>query len=350
MAIRFESPIELTLSLTSTWEEIDLTSYGVDADAVLGILQIENRSSSTASLYGVRGKGSTNAGTGRTFQNSHSVYFTAIPSGGANNNKIEVWRNNTNIKVYIMVYLLSTEAASFLDNIDYGNGIKDTWTTLDLSGDVPVGTVIAFFNMDLAGGGNNSELWVRHKGSTDTYMVDTLSSDFKHGYLVGVDSNRECELRRGDGVNKVANLVGYTTIGVAKVNGFDVSLGITGSYQGIDLTAEVDRPDNTVVALIQISNDGSVRKANIRKNGETDDIYQDIIRAAGVWTTPLDVNNVFEGKIESTQVDFYVQGYLVALAAAFSRSKQARPLALKEGFSRTGSQAARQFSTKGAFN
>jgi hypothetical protein len=39
-----------------------------------------------------------------------------------------------------------------------------------------------------------------------------------------------------------------------------------------------------------------------------------------------------------------------SFAGEFTRSKQARPLATKQGFNRTGSQAARHFSTKGAFN
>jgi hypothetical protein len=344
----FDEPVLISLSVTLAYEEVDLTTYGVPSGAVIAMFRIVNNSNSIATLYGIRGKGSTDDKRGRVFQQAHSQYFSAIGIG-PNLDKVEIFRNQSTTAIYIEGWLPSDEAVAFLNKIDHTVAPFNAWVDADLSADIPAGAVWAIFCMDQTGVAA-SEINLRKKGSTDTYMRDTGSSDFQCGYMMGVDVNRVLQMYKETGTLKDANLVGYIKTGFAKTNADDISATVIGSYQNVDRSSDVDMPSNRNAVMVHVANQGSVRKLALRKNGTLQDIYKDVVRDAGVWPIPMGSEDIFQQKIEALQVDTYVLGYLAPPIAAFTRSRQARPLAIKEGFTRTGSQAARQLSTKGAFN
>jgi hypothetical protein len=88
----------------------------------------------------------------------------------------------------------------------------------------------------------------------------------------------------------------------------DKSLGVTGAWTDIDLSSDV--PASATGAIFRVVNTGAVASYGLRKNGSTDDRYQDIdVNSQQFAIIGLDTNRKCEGKIESTGIDFFLIGY-----------------------------------------
>jgi len=106
-------------------------------------------------------------------------------------------------------------------------------------------------------------------------------------------------------------LVGYTESPVTfNVDWDDVSLGITSSWEDIDVTAETSASANGVF-IYHLASAGW-HDTYIRENGSTDDrtanglLFVDTFEFGGCG---LDGDNIFEGWIENVACDFFVVGY-----------------------------------------
>lgn len=97
-----------------------------------------------------------------------------------------------------------------------------------------------------------------------------------------------------------------------KVTRTDISPGTTGSWTDVDVTSYVDA-GNTAGVILHIVNDSStVYDYGVRKNGSTDDRYNEIKDGnQHTWiAVGVDSNDVFEAKIENASLKIYIVGYI----------------------------------------
>jgi hypothetical protein len=90
----------------------------------------------------------------------------------------------------------------------------------------------------------------------------------------------------------------------------DKSLGATGAWTDIDLSGDI--PAAATGAIFKVINQsvGTCRAFGLRKKGSADAHYRDIYNACFLtYIVGVDSNRKCEGKIESTDVDFWLIGY-----------------------------------------
>ena len=103
-------------------------------------------------------------------------------------------------------------------------------------------------------------------------------------------------------------LVGYVTHGaVFFANAVDKSTSSTGTYQDVDITADIggNRVNGAFVEL-HSTNDTAYQTA-LRRNGDAEDFYLDQTHAFA--SIGVDSANLFEQKVVDVQRDLYLVGY-----------------------------------------
>jgi len=95
----------------------------------------------------------------------------------------------------------------------------------------------------------------------------------------------------------------------------DISLGTTGAWTDIDLSASCPAGTTLVAILVQQTNVAE-QAVGIRKNGSTDNRTPDMNQGQAMVYFGCDEDRIIEGYIESTDVNFYLAGYWTTDAAA----------------------------------
>lgn len=109
----------------------------------------------------------------------------------------------------------------------------------------------------------------------------------------------------------------------------DISLGATGAWTDIDLSAFCPAGTTLVAVLVQQTNGTEQAQAvGIRCNGSTDNRTPDMNQGQAMVYFGCDENRIIEGYIESTDVNFYLAGYWTT--DAYSR-ENGRDLSLTSG-------------------
>ena len=301
-----DTPVDKSLSTTSSWQDIDLSS-NVPSGAKGAIFQMINKDSSNGDKYwGLRKKGSTNdIKPSIYYGNAH--HFAVI--GLDENRKCQGYISSTYVDLYLIGYV-EDDGGFFTNSYDKSIATSGTWTDITCS-EVPDGTIAAIFEVY----NPTSSLYdfgLRKKGSSDN-RYDSIDWPAGTFFIVGLDANKKCQ---GYVQNTAVKfyLIGYLTKGEALTNGIDRSISTTGSY--IDIT-ESGAPANAtgVFGEVQTSTFHSVRKIAFRKNGATYDYYYyDSSEKIGFFVG-LDSNKMWEGKIIDPIMDFYVLGYFVHISA-----------------------------------
>lgn len=197
-----------------------------------------------------------------------------------------------------------TAGALNADSYDVTPGVFAAWTDVDVSNYVPDGASGVLVEISTPNLPKNTG--VRMNGSTD----DRRTGTWHYWAMVGLDNAEIFEVYLEDNTCDVY-LRGYTDDNwVYKTNATDVSLGAAGAWTDVDLTASTE--DGAVAAIIEVVNTfAGGREVGLRKNGSSDNRHPDI------WTSDhtfrivgLDDSEIFEGYVETTDVDFYLIGYV----------------------------------------
>jgi len=294
------TPTEITASGTTSWVDMD-ASGSVPAGATGVILHIVNTNSSNRYM-GVRKNGSTDDRHGDMYGTTHCWAAIGVDANRVFEAYVE---STTDIDIYVVGYTMS--GVTFKTNADDKSlGSAGSWQDIDCSTEAPSAIGLIW---EITGG--TREFGFRKNGSSDDRYYDIYYGSSCKMAMIGCDASQICE-----GYIEYTSvdffLVGYITDGATfNTNAADVSLGSAGSY--IALSA---LPSGANMGIIEVCHTAVFTKAyGLRKNGQSGgyyDIYRDASRHP--WAiVECDTNRVIEGKIESTDVDFFVVGYSTAV-------------------------------------
>ena len=154
----FTNRVDVSLGSTGSWTDVDISSDTGADTALVAFLQVQCAGATAAA----RENGSTDnrLNSGRDHSQMISVDENEI---------MELYISNTACDQYVMGYL-TDNVTTFTNMKDYTTGTTGSYEDVDLSSDVPAGSVGAFFQMFMTGYIN----WnVRENGSSDDVYTDT---------------------------------------------------------------------------------------------------------------------------------------------------------------------------------
>lgn len=292
----FTSPVDKSLGSTGTWVDIDL-SDDIPIGATGAIFQVHKLG--IEKLFGLRCKGSTDEHYHMVPSAAHVFVIIKVDSNRKCQGKIE----DTTIDFHLVGYTESDITLS-TNSVDKSQSTTNTWTDLDLSTELPAGSVAAIFEI-INNAAADSRFGFRNNGSGDNLPRD-LRSGSHAWFVVGVDSARKCEYQI-ESADVDFYLHGYLTQGEATINGIDRSLSTYNTYVEIDESANAPGGATGIFAEAHAY---SGYKFAARKIGSTHDIFRENDEHQGFFVG-LDNNYKWEGKIESSALDFLVLGYFV---------------------------------------
>jgi hypothetical protein len=174
------------------------------------------------------------------------------------------------------VFSLGSGFNFFTNTIDKTPSTKDSWVSVDCSADVPSGSTGVVLEVRNTGTGFPNAGF-RKNGSTDDYtlklMPNTSTDPSAIGVFVGVDSNRIFQAKVSSNVE--VWLIGYSDSSVIFVNNIvDVTPATAGSWQNIDLSAQIPTDATGVIMMIRwLAPTSSVYLAGgVRRNGSTNTV------------------------------------------------------------------------------
>jgi hypothetical protein len=300
MTVFLDTPVNKSLGATGTWTDIDLSS-DVPASATGAIFEVINTHSTSCYQFGLRKKGSTDNIYKHIYYNSHIFAIIGIDSNRKCQGKIE-----STVMNFHLVGYTEEDAAFFTNAYDKSQTTTGAWTDLDLSSELPAGSVAAIFQIENVNASAAKSWGLRKKGSSDE-RYSNVTNTFQMFFIIGVDTNRKCQFKI-ETVDINFYLVGYLSLGASETNGVDRSIGSTGSY--VDIT-ESNAPSDATGAFGETASSGDYSWA-VRKNGSSGDFYRKLSQYKSGIFVGLDSSKKWEGKIENTGLDFYTLGYFVA--------------------------------------
>lgn len=283
---------DVTPASSAAWLDCDCSSF-IPATAT-GVACIFIKDDNT-NRWGFRKNGSTDAREYFSDPSDGGYFYVGVDSSQI----FEFYRPGGTLNEVLVIGYFEDEAVFITNTSDIELGADATWNDYDISShtgsDVPIAAIL-----NIRGGGDNT-FGLRKNGSTDT---DTGKLYGHSGAIVGVDGSQLLE--GWQDTDQPVYLHGYITKqAVMYTNSIDESLGSTGSY--IDLTAY---PDAKAIIIEVECGTNSNLTFGLRKNGESYDHYVNF-RGYTFGLVDTDKDGVAEGKIDSTVIDFHVQGYFL---------------------------------------
>lgn len=187
-------------------------------------------------------------------------------------------------------------------------GAEKAWTEINVSANIPVGATGVVIHLHYSRT-DSAIFGLRKNGSTDDRTA--LLGDEDHTWAaIGVDGSRIFEAYIWeDRTNFDVWIVGYTMAGVTfHTNAKDYSLGTTTTWTPIDCTT--DAP-SAIGLIFEVFNSFLNVGMGLRKNGSSDDRTNDCSYhfEFGV-IIGCDDSQIINGYIETTEVDFWLVGYI----------------------------------------
>lgn len=299
----FDDPIDFTSNLTAaTYSLINMTSY-----VPAGATGVMFRTQTSGSNFAVRETGSTDDIYRYGFGNQYINGMVGLSDDLTFEVKLATL---TGTDFYVIGYTMSG-VTFFADATQRSPVGLSAWENLSISdltgGDTAIGVIIEHW--DTSGSG---EFGIRQNGSTDNRIGRWLG----HGYsITGLDSEEQFEAQKTSAAQEFW-VRGYVTSGaVFNTNADDISLGTTGSFQDVDLTAYIGS-DDIVYAFIENIDVTSSNNHGWRQNGS-------VLSPIGIvedhtWNY-VPVNNaedLVQGYITDLTTDSFLVGYATAGGAA----------------------------------
>lgn len=311
----FTNAIDKTPGTAVQWTDID-ASADIPIGATGVICKIVNTASTTA-RGAIRKNGSTSDMTGQVRNFAETWAFCGVDA----NRIFEAYIAATTMKIYLIGY--TTDGTDFLTNwLDRTPGSTGSWQDVDVSADIPsdaTGVICLIQNT------NTTTIYdggIRKNGSTDAYPAGDIVNLQYTTQLCGVDASRIFEAYIENTAVKIW-LCGYTKAPATFfTNGVERSLGQANQWLDIDVTNDTDPAADGAILHIK-NNAASTQTGDVRKNGSTDDNStnsnqrQTNCKGAAIG---MDTSQIFEGRIGSTGVDFFLIGYCKPAAGAIERS------------------------------
>ena len=310
----FIDAIDISLSATASWQDIDLSAY-VPTGTTGAIVEVINIATS-GNLSGlVRGKEDARAYMSdaeyeQIANETHRWQIVKVDS----NRLIQGYIEDVQIDFKLKGYTLGSDPSYFANAPDVTPSTEDEWTDVDVTANVDSDTdgVILFItstsNVDRNYG-------VRPIGSTFNVTTRDLDGYENTMYLVAINSENKFAVYHGDFATTKFYLIAQTKGSVVYfLEEVAITAPTTGSWQ------ELDADDYNVPAaanglFFRIMNaDSSDRVASIRHADSTDswtpDSGTDTHFMAGVGLRP---DNVWDHYIEHADVEFHIPAYTVPL-------------------------------------
>lgn len=336
------SDLKVYTPTTGSWQDIDLSGDTDIPDGTTGVvLEIVNEDTAGNSHIGqVRAKGSTDDRTSGAHIEGTTQIMAFVKLDA---NKIfQAYRDNNNIKFYVRGY--TGEFVFFYSDWSNVKGVASTGSqvTVTLSGaplNVPSNSIAILELYDQVDTGH-AQLYFKRTGTTSlTIRYGQGGTANAHQFImIGCNSfSRFDYWRPNSAVNDyiLYNLVGYILpIGTPGV-GFwltnpvgDIQGSIpTDTWSDIDITTSTSPSATTALTLIQCDDftaPGGTMKADIRKDGSSDDQYAfgahddgavNLPETSIFYTVGLDNNQIFEARIESSNIAITLLGYTIDISA-----------------------------------
>jgi len=188
-------------------------------------------------------------------------------------------------------------------------GTINSWVDVDVSSHVPSGATGVLLHL-VNNWVSSNDMGVRKNGSSDNRHPNLRA--YCHCWAaIGVDANRIFEAYIGAySPNLEIWLVGYTKDGVTFFdNGYDKSLGTPYVWTDIDCSTECPN----AIGLIFEVHPVTQSSFGFRKNGSADNRWEGVLgHNSHTVIIGCDASQICEGRIGSTDCDFYLIGYITA--------------------------------------
>lgn len=290
------TPVDVTPE--TGWWDIDLSAH-IPAGATGAVFHVEGTPGPCG--FCLQKKGSTDS-RNQPIQDDSNHTWAAC--GVDANRVIRAYKQGPWAKFWLVAYTMS--GVTFHTNGYDKSPAVGSWQDVDCSVEAP-GAIGLIFEIICVGTAYN--FGIQKKGSTDN-RLSKIADHVHFLAIVGCDASQVCQIYR-ENTWIECYLLGYVTDGaVFNTNATDLSLTSTGAW--LDLSA---LPAGSCMGFIEVHTPAHELGFGLRKNGSSENIYgdtHDSLHAA----VECDASQLIEGKIESTVVDFFLQGYAEAPAAA----------------------------------
>lgn len=199
---------------------------------------------------------------------------------------------------------------NFITPVEITPGTAGSWQDVDVSAYVPAGATGVALHIINASAGLVYTGW-RKNGSSDS-RTDRVSDTCHFWATIGVDGSRILELYLSTLTDVHVYVVGYfTDDAVFFTNAVNKSLSTTSSWLDIDISSDTGG-DTAIGAILEVKQSSATNAWGIRCNGSSDDrSNRGGIYHRGV-IIGVDGSEIFEGYINSTLVDFFLNGYILS--------------------------------------
>ena len=288
------APADVSVGVAGAWVDVDVSAYAPPGATGVPVL-VRNQTAGDRA-YGIRKNGSTDPWESETsiVDGQQTWLITGLDLDGV----FEIYAENTALEFYL--YAFTMNGVQFLTNRIDKSVAPSAWTDVDITADtgtdIPIGGVFTVLNRSAS----VQRFALRRKGSGDD-RYSAIENNAATLGLIGVDGSNKAEMRIESGLVDLY-LVGYVTHGaVFFANAVDKSTSSTGTYQDVDITADIggNRVNGAFVEL-HSTNDTAYQTA-LRRNGDAEDFYLDQTHAFA--SIGVDSANLFEQKVVDVQRD-----------------------------------------------
>ncbi len=287
------APVDLGIAVSDAWVELDAGDFGVPAGATGVILHISGNTANQE--IGLRKVGSSDA----YIEHANVDHFWAM-CGIDGNQLFEVYLGTHVTQSVHLVGYTATGVVFFDNGIEKIPGGFGAWQNIDCSAECPNAIGIIF---ELRGpNGVNRWYKIRKNGSADSHQ-GLLRSHTWH--MMGCDAAQllNVDLSQND---VHLYVIGYVTEGaVFNTDGTRKMPVNPGVYEDIDCSA--DAPAGVMIFFEAVTS----RTCGIRKNGDSEDIYEDLSQMCGSFVA-CDSGQIVEIKtniIDGAPTGYYLIGY-----------------------------------------
>jgi len=294
------TPTEIVAGAAEEWTPMNASAL-IPEGATGVILHVINNWSSYP--IGLRKNGSTDDRYPVMYNDSHFGAMIGVDASRI----FQAYVGDTSRQdIYVIGYTMS--GVTFKTNADDKSlGTALAWTDIDCSTEAPSATGLIF---ETHGDGESEDFGFRKNGSSDDrFFVSRYHYNFSA--VIGCDESQICE-GYTEALHIEFFLLGYITDGVTfNLNATDLSLGTIDTW--LDLPALPD--ENPVMGIIEVTMT-VILKYGFRKDGSAEEIYED--GRYHPWTIVECADRIIEGKIQNTDVDFFLVGYAIEVVVGWT--------------------------------
>ena len=307
----FVNAIDISLSATSTWQDIDL-SPNIPVGATGAIVEIVNTGVSSDYSAVVRGKEDTrdymsNAAYQEIESKTHRWQIVKVDA----NRLIQGYIENGEIDFKLLGYTLGPDDPSYFTTPpDIIPSTYAAWTTVSVSGQVAADADGVILLIDSTTS-TDQAYGIREVGSSYSTTDRNVIRYGNSMYLVGIDASDQFEAYIESASVKIY-LVGQTRGSVVYfTNDTAATYPTTGSWQELDADAHgVPAEANGLVLLVEMGTDAGDRRLSFRHGDSTDDWNGDI--GSGThFQAAVGINdaNVWDEYMEHTSASVDIAAY-----------------------------------------